>query len=136
MQNDYRRLVRGFDKSIVASFPSHEVELGENTRNSSATGCHDQLQPLYGMSINTHPGQPQPPTHIGNKFVDLHMSGPSAHERGPSGPTAAGPIFNELPRHASEPQRTAQNLNYPVGPSAYSDGRSAYSHGRSGHIPG
>jgi hypothetical protein len=28
MQKDYRRLVRAFDKSIVAKFPSHEVELG------------------------------------------------------------------------------------------------------------
>jgi hypothetical protein len=90
MQNDYRRLVRGFDKSTIASFPSHEVELGENTCNSSATGCHDQLQPLYGMPINTRPGQPQPPTHIGNKFVDLRMSGPSAHECGPSRTTAVG----------------------------------------------
>jgi hypothetical protein len=44
-------------------------------------------------------------------------------------------MFNELPRHAPEPQRTAQNLNYLVGPSAYSDGWSAYNHGRSGHIP-
>jgi hypothetical protein len=29
MQNDYRRLVRSFDKSTVANFPSHEFELGE-----------------------------------------------------------------------------------------------------------
>jgi hypothetical protein len=41
MQKDYRRLVRAFDKSTVANFPSHEVKLGGNTRNSSATGCHD-----------------------------------------------------------------------------------------------
>jgi hypothetical protein len=42
MQNDYRRLVRAFDKSSIANFPSHEVELGGNTRNTSAIGCHDQ----------------------------------------------------------------------------------------------
>jgi hypothetical protein len=42
MQNDYRRLVRVFDKSTIANFPSHKVESGENTRDSSATGCHDQ----------------------------------------------------------------------------------------------
>jgi hypothetical protein len=41
MQNDYRRLVRAFDKSNIANFPSHEVELGGNTSNTSATGCHD-----------------------------------------------------------------------------------------------
>jgi hypothetical protein len=35
MQNDYRRLVRTFDKSIVTNFPTHEVESGENTPDSS-----------------------------------------------------------------------------------------------------
>jgi hypothetical protein len=103
MQKDYRRLVRAFDKSTVANFPSHEVELGENRRNSSATSYHDQSQPLYGMPIDTYPEQPQPPTQIGNKLAGLHMSGPSARERGPSGPATAGPIFNELSRYASEP---------------------------------
>jgi hypothetical protein len=53
MQNDYRRLVRAFDKSTIANFPSHEFELGENMRNSSVTSCHDQLQPIYRMPIDT-----------------------------------------------------------------------------------
>jgi hypothetical protein len=55
MQNDYRRLARAFDKSSIANFPSHEVELGGNTRNTSAIGCHDQ--PLYGMPMDTYPEQ-------------------------------------------------------------------------------
>jgi hypothetical protein len=55
MQNDYRRLVRAFDKSSIANFPSHEVELGGNPRNASAIGCHDQSQPLYGMPMDTYP---------------------------------------------------------------------------------
>jgi hypothetical protein len=42
MQSDFKRLVRAFDKSNIANFPSHEVELGGNTRNTSATGCRDQ----------------------------------------------------------------------------------------------
>jgi hypothetical protein len=96
MQNDYRRLVRAFDKSSTVNFPSHEVELGGNTRNTSTIGCHDQSQPLYGMLMDTYPEQPQ----IGSKSADLHMPGPSACERGPSGPATARPIFNELPRHA------------------------------------
>jgi hypothetical protein len=58
IQKDYKRLVCAFDKSTVANFPSYEVELGENTRNSLATGCHDQSQPLYGMSMDTHPEEP------------------------------------------------------------------------------
>jgi hypothetical protein len=122
MQNDYRRLVRAFDKSSIANFPSHEVELGGNTRNTSAIGCHDQSQPLYGMPMDTYPEQPQ----IGSKSVDLHMFGPSARERGSSGPVTAGPIFNELPRHALEPPHMAQNLNYPVGRSGYMSGQSAH----------
>jgi hypothetical protein len=132
MQNGYRRLVRAFDKSSIANFPSHEVELGGNTRNTSAIGCNDQSQHLYGMPMDTYPKQPQ----IDSKSADLHMPGPSAHERGPSGPATDGPIFNELPRHAPEPQHMTQNLNYPVERSAYNDGRSAYNHGRSGYMSG
>jgi hypothetical protein len=132
MQNDYRRLVRAFGKSSTANFPSHEVELGGNTHNASAIGCHDQSQPLYGMPMDTYPEQPQ----IGSKSADLHMPRPSARERGPSGPATAGPIFNELPRHAPKPPHMAQNLNYPVGRSAYNDERSAYNHGRSEYMSG
>jgi hypothetical protein len=91
MQNDYRRLARAFDKSSIANFPSHKVELGGNTRNTSAIGCHDQ--PLYGMPMDTYPEQQQ----IGSKSADLDMSGPSAHDRGPSGPATARPILMSYP---------------------------------------
>jgi hypothetical protein len=52
IQNDHKRLVRVLDKSTMANLPSHEVELREYTHNSSATGCHDQSQPLYGMPMD------------------------------------------------------------------------------------
>jgi hypothetical protein len=77
IQKDYKRLVCAFEKSKIANFPSHELELAENMRDSSTIGCHDQSQPVYGMSIDTYSRQPQPLTHIGHKFADLHMSGPS-----------------------------------------------------------
>jgi hypothetical protein len=134
IQKDYKRLVCAFDKSTVANFPSHEVELGENTHNSSATSCHDQSQPLYGMPMDTYPEQPQPPMHISNKLANMHMSGQFARERGPSGPATTSPIFNELPRYASEPPHATQALNYPVRRSTYSDRRSSYGHGRSRHM--
>jgi hypothetical protein len=35
MQNNYKRLVRAFDKSTITNFPSHEVDLRENTRDLS-----------------------------------------------------------------------------------------------------
>jgi hypothetical protein len=54
-----RILVRAFDKSSIANFPSHEVELGGNTRNTSAIGCHDHSQPLYGMSMDIYPEHQQ-----------------------------------------------------------------------------
>jgi hypothetical protein len=57
IQNDHKRLVRALDKSTMANLPSHEVELREYTHNSSATGCHDQSQPLYGMPMDMYPGQ-------------------------------------------------------------------------------
>jgi hypothetical protein len=126
IQKDYKRLVRAFVKSTVANFPSHEVELGENTRNSSATGYHDQSQPLYGMPMDTYPEQPQPPAHIDNKLADLHMSGLSARERRPSGTATAEPILNELLRYASEPPHVTQALNQTNRPSAYDNGWSAY----------
>jgi hypothetical protein len=53
MQNDYKRLVHAFDKSIATSFPSHKVESGENTCDSSAADWHGQSQPLYGMLVDT-----------------------------------------------------------------------------------
>jgi hypothetical protein len=54
------------------------------------------------------------------------MSRPSARERGPYGPATAGPIFNELPRYASEPPHVTRALNLPDGPFAYDHGWSAY----------
>ena len=57
IQNDHKRLVHALDKSTIANLPSHEVELREYTHNSSATGCHNQSQPLYGMPIDIYLGQ-------------------------------------------------------------------------------
>jgi hypothetical protein len=64
------------------------------------------------------------------------MSGPSTRERGPFGPAASTIFKNELPKHAPEPPRTAQTLNFPVGLSAYSDGHSTYNNERSDHMAG
>jgi hypothetical protein len=120
IQNDRKRLVCALDKSTIANFTLHEVELREYTCDSSATGCHDQSQPLYGMSRYIYSGKPQPPTHIGDKLVDLRMSGPSAHERGPSVPAATDPIFrSEILRPAPKPPHTVQTLDNPFEPSAY-----------------
>jgi hypothetical protein len=82
-------------------------------------------------------GQRQLPTHISDKFVDLRMSGPSARERGPSGPAAADLIFrSELSRPAPKPPHVVQTLDNPFGLSAYGARQSEYNVGRSGHMAG
>jgi hypothetical protein len=130
IQNDHKRLVRVLDKSTMANLPSHEVELREYTHNSSATGCHDQSQPLYGMLMDMYSGQRQPPSHIGDKFADLRMSGPS-------GPATTDPIFrSELPRPAPKPPHDVQTLDSPFELSAYGARQSEYNVGRSGHVTG
>jgi hypothetical protein len=137
IQNDHKRLVHALDKSTMTNLPSHEVELREYTRNSSTTGCHDQSQPLYGMPIDMYLGQRQPPMHINDKFADLRMSGPSARERGPSGPAAVDPIFrSELPRPAPKLPHVVQTLDNPFEPSTYGARQSEYNVGRSGHMTG
>jgi hypothetical protein len=109
----------------------------ENTHNPSATGCHDQSQPLYGMPMDMYPRQWHPPTHIGDKFADLRMSGSSARERRPSGPAAANPFFrSELPRPAPKPPHVVQTLDNPSGLFAYGARQSEYNVGRSGHMAG
>jgi hypothetical protein len=82
-------------------------------------------------------GQQQPPMHIGDKFADLRMSGPSARERGPSRPAAADPIFrSELPRPAPKPPYTVQTLDNSFGPSAYDTRQSEYNVERSAYLTG
>jgi hypothetical protein len=137
MQNDYKRLTRAFDKSVVAIFSSHEVKTRENTRNSSAKVWHDQSQPLYRMLIDTCHVQPQPPAQIGGKPVDLRMTRPSAREHRPSGPMAADPVFRtELPRSVPKPPRPVQALKEQFGPSAHNARHSKYITGWSSHAFG
>jgi hypothetical protein len=82
-------------------------------------------------------GQRQPPTHIDDKFADLGTSGPSARERGPSGPAATDSIFrSELPRPTPKPPHAMQTLDNPFKPSAYGATQSEYNVGRSGHMAG
>jgi hypothetical protein len=77
MQNDYKSLVRAFDKSTIANFPLHAVELGEDTRESSATGpstiCACPNRPHVSAD---HPGQGRPVPFLEMNYRDMH---PSCH---------------------------------------------------------
>lgn len=45
-----------FEKSIVPSFPSHEVAVEAASLDASTTNGSPQSQLLYGMSINSYEG--------------------------------------------------------------------------------
>jgi hypothetical protein len=45
-----------FEKSIVPSFPSHEVAIETTSLDASTTNGSPQSQPLYGMLINSYQG--------------------------------------------------------------------------------
>jgi hypothetical protein len=87
MQNDYRRLVRAFDKSNIANFPSHEVELGGNTRNTSATGCHDQSQPFMGCrwthTLSNHKSAAKQPIYTCPDRPHVSTDRPGQQRSGP-----------------------------------------------------
>jgi hypothetical protein len=129
MEEDYKRLPRAFDKSDVTSFPSHEGKTRENTRDPSTANWHDQSQPLYGMSMDTYPGQPQLPAHIGRK------ARPPAPECGLSGPAVVGPVFQtKLPKSALGPPHFTQTLIDYFRPSTYMVGQSEYITGLYGYM--
>lgn len=42
VREDFRRLARAFDKSVIASFPSHDVQTKDNPQDPSAANGHAQ----------------------------------------------------------------------------------------------
>ena len=137
MQEDHRKLVRAFEKSTVPNFPSHNVGTTHDALESSAANGHVQPQPLYGMPLNSYVEKTQPPTQVWKKPADLPMAGPSAHERGPSGPPATGPVYqNGPPRFTPAPPQSVQTLTDTFGPSAHHGGPSEHLTGQSAHNAG
>jgi hypothetical protein len=86
--------------------------------------------PFYEKLVDTYPEQPQPPTEIRGKSVDMCMTGPSK-------PTVACSVFRtKLLRPVLEPPRSAQIPNEQFGPSAHSAEQSEYITRRPGHAAG
>jgi hypothetical protein len=127
MQDDYKRLARAFDKSTIVNFPTHEVESKEKCMIYRLQIGTTNPQPLYRMPTNAYSEQPQLSVQIGGKSTDLRRARPSAHQRGPSGPTTTGPIFQTEPlKSVSGPLYSTQTLTDTHGPSAYKARSSAY----------
>jgi hypothetical protein len=132
MQEDYRRLVYVFEKSIIPNFPSYDVDTQNGTHNlSDANGC-SQPQPLYGVPMNSCVGQPQPFPPIWDKPTNLHTVKPSGPKLGLSNQAAVVSIFRDKPpRSMLGPPYSAQGLTNIVGPSTYDIGSSKYTTGPS-----
>jgi hypothetical protein len=81
------------EKSVAPSFPSYETSNMISMSNTSVTNGDSQPQPLYGMPMNSYPGQIPPPPSLLGRSAPLDTVGPSDLLLGPSGPYADRPAF-------------------------------------------
>lgn len=77
VEKSLKKLTRGFEKSTITSFPSHEASIDMSMLNPSVAKGASQAQSLYGMLMNTYAGQPPPPPSIYDKLETLSMARPS-----------------------------------------------------------
>jgi len=57
-------LIETTGKSTTSSFPLREPAASMATPSASAAIGSDQIQPKYGMPMNSYPGQQQPPPSL------------------------------------------------------------------------
>jgi hypothetical protein len=76
LEKSIRKLTRTLEKSVASSFPSYETSNRISMSNTSATNGDLQPQPLYGMPINSYPGQVPPPPFLLGRSATLDAVGP------------------------------------------------------------
>jgi hypothetical protein len=81
------------EKFVAPSFPSYETSNMISMSNTSATNGDLQPQSLYGMSMNSYPGQVPPPPSLLARLAPLDTVGPPELLPGQSGPYADHPAF-------------------------------------------
>jgi hypothetical protein len=93
LEESIRKLTRTLEKSVAPSFPSYETSNRISMSNTSTTNGDSQPQPLYGMPMNSYPGQvPLPPSLLG-RSASLDTVGPSELLPEQSDPCADRPAF-------------------------------------------
>jgi hypothetical protein len=85
---DIERMAHALEKTHMPNFLSHKLGAETIAPNTSATNRFPQ--PYSGMSIDSYPGRPSPPSSLNGEST-LSTTGPSAHNRGPSGPPSDSP---------------------------------------------
>jgi hypothetical protein len=93
LEESIRKLTRTLEKSVAPSFPSYETSNRISMPNTSATNGDSQPQPLYGMSMNSYPGQIPPSPSLLGRSAPLDMVGPSELLPGQSGTYADRSAF-------------------------------------------
>jgi hypothetical protein len=86
LEESIRKLTRTLEKSVDPSCPSYETSNRVFMSDASATKGDSQLQPLYGMPMNSYSGQIQPPPSLLGRSAPLNTVGQSEPLTGPSGP--------------------------------------------------
>jgi hypothetical protein len=62
LEESIRKLTCSLEKFVAPSFPSYENSNRISMSNTSATNWDSQQQPLYGIPMNSYPGQIPPPS--------------------------------------------------------------------------
>jgi hypothetical protein len=60
LEESIRKLTHSLEKSVAPSFPSFETSNRMSMSDTSATNGDSQPQLLYGMPMNSYPGQRLP----------------------------------------------------------------------------
>jgi hypothetical protein len=95
LEESIRKLTRMLEKSVALSFPSYETSNRIFMSNTSATNGDSQPQPLYGMLMNSYPGQIPPLSSLLSRSASLDAVGPSELLLGQPGPYADRPTFHD-----------------------------------------
>jgi hypothetical protein len=93
LEESIRKLTRTLEKSVAPSFPSYETSNRISMSNTSAINGDLQPQPLYGMPMNSYPGQVPPPPSLLGRSATLDAVGPSELLPRPSDPYTDRPAF-------------------------------------------
>jgi hypothetical protein len=88
IREDIERMAHALGKTHMPSFLSHKLGAKTIVPNTSAT--NEFPQPYSGMPMDSYPGRPSPPSSLNGEST-LSTAGPSAHNRGPSGPPSDRP---------------------------------------------
>jgi hypothetical protein len=85
---DIERMAHALGKTHMPNFLSHK--LGNETIASNTSAANGFPQPYSGMPMDSYPGRPSSPSSLNGEST-LSTAGPSAHNRGPSGPPSDRP---------------------------------------------